>query len=166
MHTSADAKQADPCRFPITDHWQQESQAVLKRMLAQLFFQESGALYMANPLRGTMELAAMWGSHESGERDLAQRVGLCLMENRIVLGDKAYIPMLPPRSGSNDQACLCVPLHSNRGLIGMLYARFTSSPLYQKTPLQESIMEQKQRFAVAAAEALAMALADSPLVLE
>jgi len=138
----------------------EESQAVIGRMLTRLFQQESGALYVVNPSRRTLEIAAIWGSQESEEQALAQKIGRGLLDDRIHLGDNAYIPMSAPAGLRPDgQTCLCVPMHSSQGLVGLLYARFKGGQPSSNTSMHESIVKQKQRFAVAAAETLALVLA-------
>jgi hypothetical protein len=140
-----------------------ESKEVIGRMLTRLFYQESGALYVVNPSHGSLEIAAIWGSHESEEQALALKIGKSLIENRIHLGDKAYIPMIAPKGMRPDgQTCLCVPMHSHRGMLGLLYARFKREQPSLNTFMHESIVEQKRRFAVAAAETLALVLAGVP----
>lgn len=145
-----------------TSRSREEAQALIGRMLARLFFQEAGALYLLHPSRKALELAAVWGTHDVEEQSLAQKTAQGLLEDRIHLGDKAFIPMQAPSNlRSKNQTCLCVPMHSSRGLLGLLYARFKSDSSSVNVPLYVRTTEQKQRFAVSAAEALALALADA-----
>jgi hypothetical protein len=134
--------------------------SVIGRMMMKLFLNESGALYVVKPSRREMELAAVWGSHGSEEQDLAMKIGQGLIEHRIHLGEKAYVPMLaPPDRESPGTSCLCVPLLAENSLIGLLYARFNHGLHDQNPGWGERVLEQKRRFAIAAAETLAHTLA-------
>ncbi|MEW5744297.1 MAG: PAS domain S-box protein [Nitrospirota bacterium] len=142
-----------------------EISLIIARSIRQLFSGESGIIYLLDRARSTLESIAVWGDIKADGYFLSPRECWALRLGRTYLSGSGRSEMLCPHTASlPDTAYLCVPMIAQGEILGMLFLQFNAAALGPGTANPEEErgprLRSKQRLAEAAAESIALSLAN------
>ena len=148
----------------------EETYPIIDQFTQKLFPAKTGALFILNPSRNSVEAVTVWGKTISGEKTFIPEDCWALQEGKIhITADSSPESCCRHLSGAAGRSSLCVPLLAHGETLGMLHLQQRTShrSISTKSVLiddsSEGMNEEVQQLAITVADYLALALTNIKL---
>ncbi len=139
----------------------EEAHTVIAKFVQDIFSKESGAVYLLNEPKNTLEAIVSWGDIKPGEQVMGTDECWALRLGRIHQVDATRPEVICHHiKHVLDAAYLCVPMMAQNETIGLLHLLFDSNWFSYSEEVRKHIIENKRRLALTVAESIALLLAN------
>lgn len=141
-----------------------EFHVVVAGYCGRIFEREPGAMFVVNASRSALEMVASWGSAAAAERVFAPDACWALRRGRPhKAGGSSLGPDCDHSSSAGTPGYVCVPMMGQGEALGILHVHKHPDELGDESALSAAVAEWETRTIVAAAEHIALALANLKL---
>lgn len=108
----------------------EEAYPIISQFAQKLIPRTAGVLFLTEPVGNQLEAATSWGKSIKGKKVFSPEECHALRKNELHTSTAAALDtMCTHLAGSAENDCLCIPLLSQREIMGLLHLQYHAAPL-------------------------------------